>query len=217
MVTSDPYLELTDWRRRVSELFVQWRSDAAHHPEAATLAWRQARDELFATHPQSPVPAERRGRPGEGPRWWPYDPAWRMTVRFDPGVTIGPHEDEPTTLAIPSSGVGTFRTRRIGHVQLTGPLDGQSLTVLWIEGYGNGLFLPFRDATNGTETYGAGRYLLDTAKSADHGGDVATGTLVLDFNIAYHPSCAWDSRWVCPLAPPDNTLPIPVPAGERLT
>jgi uncharacterized protein (DUF1684 family) len=95
-------------------------------------------------------------------------------------------------------------------------LAGHSLHALWIEGYGNGLFLPFRDATNGNETYGAGRYLLDTVKGADHGGDAEGASLVLDFNLAYHPSCAWDPRWVCPLAPPDNTLPLGVPVGERL-
>ena len=83
-------------------------------------------------------------------------------------------------------------------------------------GYAGGLFIPFRDATNGTETYGAGRYLVDAAKSADLGGDPATGTLILDFNFAFQPSCAFDPRWACPLAPPENRLEIPIRAGERL-
>jgi uncharacterized protein (DUF1684 family) len=75
------------------------------------------------------------------------------------------------------------------------------------------LFLPFRDATNGTSTYGGGRYLLDTAKGADLGsvGDA----LVVDFNYAYHPSCFHSARWTCPLAPPRNTLAVAVEAGER--
>ena len=80
--------------------------------------------------------------------------------------------------------------------------------------YGGGLFLPFRDATSGEQTYGGGRYLLDGAKSADLGG--TDGRLVLDFNFAYHPSCVHDPRWSCPLAPPANTLPFAVEAGERL-
>jgi uncharacterized protein (DUF1684 family) len=83
-------------------------------------------------------------------------------------------------------------------------------------GYAGGLFLPFRDATNGRETYGAGRYLLDAAKSADLGPGGAPGSLVLDFNFAFHPSCAFDARWSCPLAPPENRLDAPVEAGERL-
>ena len=85
-----------------------------------------------------------------------------------------------------------------------------------MRGYAGGLFLPFLDATSGDETYGAGRYLLDTAKGADLGGDPAGGTLVVDLNFAYHPSCAFDPRWACPLAPPGNRLALRVEAGERL-
>jgi uncharacterized protein (DUF1684 family) len=83
-------------------------------------------------------------------------------------------------------------------------------------GYAGGLFVPFRDATSGQETYGGGRYLLDTIKSADFGSQVDPASVVLDFNYAYHPSCAYDPRWVCPLAAPDSRVPIPIRAGERL-
>ena len=89
-----------------------------------------------------------------------------------------------------------------------------NLEVYWLDGYGGGLFLPFADATTGNETYGAGRYLLDTAKGADLGNH--DDRLVLDFNFAYQPSCAYDPRWTCPLTPPANRLPIPVRAGERI-
>jgi uncharacterized protein len=85
-----------------------------------------------------------------------------------------------------------------------------------MEGYSGGLFLPFRDATSGNETYGAGRYLLDTAKGADLGGDAASWELLLDFNLAYNPSCAYEPHWNCPLAPPENTLRQAVRVGERL-
>ena len=71
-----------------------------------------------------------------------------------------------------------------------------------------------RDATNDSETYGGGRYVWDSAKGADLGPD--DDGLVLDFNYAYHPSCVYDSRWSCPLAPPANWLGVPVRAGERL-
>jgi uncharacterized protein (DUF1684 family) len=84
-------------------------------------------------------------------------------------------------------------------------------------GYAGGLFLPFRDATNGSTTYGAGRYVLDAAKSADLGGDPAAGTLVVDLNFAYHPSCAFDPQWSCPLAPPESRLGVAIEAGERLS
>jgi uncharacterized protein (DUF1684 family) len=92
--------------------------------------------------------------------------------------------------------------RRIGVVTVPFPAGERRLGLYWMEGYAGGLFLPFRDATNGQETYGAGRYLLDGAKSADLGGDAARGTLHLDFNFAYQPSCAFDPRWACPLARP---------------
>jgi uncharacterized protein (DUF1684 family) len=88
------------------------------------------------------------------------------------------------------------------------------LALYWLEAYGGGVFLPFRDETSGTETYGAGRYLLDTVKGADLGEE--GGRLVLDFNLAYNPSCAYDPRWACPLAPPENRLTIPIRAGERV-
>jgi len=83
-------------------------------------------------------------------------------------------------------------------------------------GYVGGLFIPFRDATNGTTTYSAGRYLIDGAKSADLGGDPSRRTMVCDLNFSYQPSCAFDPRWACPLAPPENRLTIPIRAGERI-
>lgn len=75
-------------------------------------------------------------------------------------------------------------------------------------GDGESLFVPFLDATSGTETYGAGRY-LDLEPEED-------GTYTLDFNLAYHPSCVYDIRYSCPLTPAENRLPIRIEAGERL-
>ena len=63
-------------------------------------------------------------------------------------------------------------------------------------------------------SYGGGRYLLDTAKGADLGSDGER--IVIDFNFMYHPSCRYDPRWVCPLAPAENTIDVPINAGERL-
>jgi uncharacterized protein (DUF1684 family) len=107
--------------------------------------------------------------------------------------------------------------RRIGWVDVPFPAGTRRLALFWMEDYAGGLYVPFRDATNGVDTYAAGRYLLDGAKSADLGGDPARGTLILDFNFSYHPSCAFDPRWACPLTPPENHLDLPIRAGERLT
>ncbi len=120
-------------------------------------------------------------------------------------------------LSLPNSGADTLSFRRIGAVEIPFAEHGpRALSLFWMEGYSGGLFLPFRDATSGTETYAAGRYLLDGAKSADLGGDPQRGSLILDFNFAYQPSCAFDPRWACPLAPPENRLDIPIRAGERI-
>ena len=88
-----------------------------------------------------------------------------------------------------------------------------SLEVHWLTGYGGGVFLPLRDTTSGRESYGGGRYILDTVKGADLGEE--SGRLVLDFNFAYNPSCSYDPEWVCPLAPPANRLAVAVEAGEK--
>jgi len=208
----------------VAELFAAWREASVLDPVAATATFRSAKDRLFIQHPQSPLRPEAR-TVAQGLTYWPYDPTYRMTVRLEPiDGTAGSHAedgDRSTSspvhpLALPSSAAGQIRFRRVALVRLEGPLSGRALAVFWIDAYGGGLFLPFRDATSGRQTYGAGRYLLDTIKSADHGGDMSTGSIVLDFNLAFHPSCTYDPRWVCPLAPQENTLDVPVLAGERL-
>jgi uncharacterized protein (DUF1684 family) len=89
-----------------------------------------------------------------------------------------------------------------------------SLDVWWVAVYGGGVFVPLKDATSGQSTYGGGRYVLDTVKGADLGGDTSVGRLVLDLNFAYNPSCAYDEAWACPLAPPGNTVAAAVTVGE---
>ena len=105
---------------------------------------------------------------------------------------------------------------RFGSVSIPFPDGARRLDLYWMAGYAGGLFLPFRDATNSRETCGAGRYLLDAAKSADLGPGAAANSLILDFNFAFQPSCAFDPKWACPLAPPSNRLDLPIRAGERL-
>lgn len=96
-----------------------------------------------------------------------------------------------------------------GRVELA---DLGSLDVWWLSGYGGGLFLPMKDATSGRKSYGGGRYVLDTVKGADLGGD--SDGLVIDLNFAYQPSCAYDEAWACPLPGPGNILAAPAPVGE---
>ena len=207
-------LDLADWRRRISDLYAAVRAEAATEPAAAWRRWRETRKELFRTHPQSPVPAG--SRAAFQAAHWPYDPR----LRFEVAVAAAPTA-EPVigglTLSLPVSTGGEQDFARIGRVDVPFPTGTRSLGLYWMAGYASGLFLPFRDATSGHETYGAGRYLLDTAKSADLGPGSAPRSLVLDFNFSFHPSCAFDPRWSCPLAPPENRLDLRIEGGERLS
>jgi uncharacterized protein (DUF1684 family) len=195
-------LELLDWKRRIFELYAEIRG--SDEPEDAWHHWRNVRDELFRTHAQSPLPATSRSS-FDGVPVYDYDPNLRVLGTV--------HETSRERREVATSGEQPFAFTRFAQVKfdLMGP---QSLDLLWLEGYGGGVYLCFADDTSGRETYGAGRYLLDTVKGSDLGE--RDGRLVLDFNFAYNPSCSYDPRWVCPLAPPGNRLPAPVRAGERL-
>lgn len=126
--------------------------------------------------------------------------------------------DQPGELVIETGGEdGAIRYRRAGMLAFELAGTACRLTVLSLVAYGGGLFLPFKDATSRAETYGGGRYLFDTAKDTD--GlvlEITEGApeVTIDFNFAYNPSCAYSPRWACPLAPPENTLPVAVRAGE---
>jgi uncharacterized protein len=187
-------LELADYRAAVASLYLS---------AAGLTEFRERRDALFASHPQSPIPpGERAGFAGL--RYFP--PADEAIVE----VAV---REKPGTIDIDTGGPdGVMRYERVG--MLVTPFG--ELSLWWIAAYGGGLYLPFRDATGGTQTYGGGRYLTDTVKGTFGRGVrlLGSGRLRLDFNYAYNPSCAYDSRWACPLAPPENWLASPVRAGE---
>ena len=195
-------LELAGWRRAVAELYAAVRTEP--DPAAAHRLWREGRDHLFRTHPQSPLlpddPLRTTGVP-----YWPYDPDLRFALPLEPA--------EPRELALPTDGDSMTGMRRIGRVRLPAPFDA-TLDVWWLHQYGGGLFLPVRDGTAGTTSYGGGRYLLDSAKGADLGGE--GDRIVVDLNFLYHPSCRYDPAWQCPLAQPGNTIAAEIRAGERL-
>jgi uncharacterized protein (DUF1684 family) len=214
----DP-LQLADWRRRVALLYSEVREIAQADPERAWEHWRAIRQELYRSHPQSPVPID--DRSAFRARAWPYDPAWRFEVpvrrhAVDNSARIPGPSGWTSPLTLPMSSGDALAFEAAGEIELPLAAGPRRLTIYWMSGYAGGLFLPFRDATNGTETYGAGRYVLDTAKGADLGGALVEGRLIVDLNFAFHPSCAFDPRWSCPLAPPENRLDVGVRAGERI-
>jgi uncharacterized protein (DUF1684 family) len=201
-MTSCSDLELADWRRRVAALYAAIRGD--DDPERAHALWRVRRDQLFQTHPQSPLP------PGDALRgglpYWPYDASLRFEIELQPAVAS-------EEISQPTGADETTTLQLAGHIELPAPVEA-SVAVWRLAQYAGGLFLPLRDGTSGESSYGGGRYALDTAKGADLGGGLAT--LIVDLNFLYHPSCRYNDRWQCPLAPPSNVISAPVRAGERL-
>jgi uncharacterized protein len=202
---SQAYLDLADWRRRVGDLYRLEGSDAL-------VRFRRGRDELFRTHPQSPLGAEARAA-FRSLRYFDPDPSYVIRCRLEPA-------DEAEPIDIDTGGEdGMLRYRRAGIIRFTIDRRDCQLTVFSLIGYGGGLFAPFRDMTSGKETYGGGRYLFDTAKNTDGLSLVLSPgwlDVTIDFNFAYNPSCAYDARWACPLAPRENWLPVAIRAGEKI-
>ena len=190
--------DVLDWRSRVTALYADVR--AATDPAEGHATWVAGRDALLRTHPASPVPADRRSA-YTGAEVGPYDPAYRFVVAVDRDL-------EPERREVATGTDGVVPLDRAGRVTLP---DVGSLDVWWLGSYGGGLFLPVRDRAS--TSYGGGRYLLDTVKGADLGGDPEA--LVVDLNFAYQPSCAYDEAWACPLPGPTNTLAVEVPVGEH--
>jgi uncharacterized protein len=188
-------LDLADWREQVARLYLG---------DLDLSGFRARRDELFARHPQSPISLASRAA-FRGLQYFPPDADAVVEALLRPSSGH---------LEIDTGGPdGVVRYRRVGVART----PWGELTLWWIEAYGGGLFLPFRDGTCGRESYGGGRYLTDTVKGTyGRGVTVLPGDRVrLDFNYAYNPSCAYDDRWACPLAPEENRVEAPIRAGEK--
>ena len=161
--------------------------------ETATL--RRTKDAYLRRSPDSPLTAEQRSG-FRGLRYFRDDPAYRFEVALEPSVDGASDEVEM------SDGTSSAM-RRAGYVRFR--VGDREVPLLAYE-QAHELFIPFRDATSGKETYGAGRYL-----EADPLGD---GRYLLDFNRAYNPYCAYNESWRCPLPPRENWLDVPIRAGE---
>jgi len=211
MTVASERLDLAGWRRSVSRMYTNVREAPVAGRQIAWNEWRSERNELFKMHAQSPLSASQRAD-FRFLEYFPYDPAWRFASVIKP-------DPEGRRFHYQLAEDGDFTIQRIGWATFSARGEIAMLALYWIEGYGGGLFLPFKDATGQitagreAESYGGGRYLLDTIKGADLG--IEGDRLVLDFNYAYNPSCAYHSRWVCPLAPAENNLSFPITAGEK--
>ncbi|MEO7021839.1 MAG: DUF1684 domain-containing protein [Ktedonobacteraceae bacterium] len=206
------YLDLYDYRRHVAAMYVERRAalQTGENTEMVWQRWRLRRDTLFREHAQSALDEEQR-RTFRSLAYFPYQPTLCVPARIEPDVGSAPLS---VTLA------ANEQMSMTSVAQLHFSIQGQihTLTLYWLNMYGGGLFLPFRDATCSAESYGGGRYLFDTIKGSDFlpvPGATLQQSLLLDFNYAYNPSCAYNDRWVCPLAPPENRLNVAISAGEK--
>ena len=186
-------LQLADYRAQTARMYLA---------ETDLAGFRARRDELFGTHPQSPIADRGRFR---GLRYFPPDAAAVAEVELRPADS--------------EIDIDTGGEDGVVHYTRAGVLDTPwgELSLWWIAAYGGGLFLPVRDGTCGTESYGGGRYLTDTVKGTYGRGVQLLGDsrVRLDMNYLYNPSCAYDDRWLCPLAPPENRVTARIAAGEQ--
>jgi uncharacterized protein (DUF1684 family) len=179
--------------------------EGPHDYVGAIEQYRAEKDAFFKQAPGSPIPALER----DAFNGLPYYPV-NVDLVFE-GLTPEPYlGGEPTSFQIPTSDGKLRPARRAGTFTFELAGEPRRLTAYEFEGgrSDGGLFLPFLDATSGTETYGAGRY-LDLEPDED-------GTYAIDFNLAYHPSCVYAPDYSCPLTPAENRLPVRIEAGERL-
>lgn len=205
------YLELYDFRCRVAAMYRERNESlmSGANPVDVWERFRAVKDDLFAHHSQSPFDDEQR-RNFQGLPYFPYNAEMRFIVDIDTNV-------EQTRQTILMNADETMNMITIGKVHFVVGEETVSLSIYWLEIYGGGLFLPFRDLTCAKESYGGGRYLFDTIKGSDFVPVLGTNDptrILLDFNYAYNPSCAYNNRWVCPLAPTENRLNVPMRAGE---
>jgi uncharacterized protein (DUF1684 family) len=162
--------------------------------------FRSDKDAFFREHPGSPLTAEQRAS-FSGLAYFAEAPALVIAATLD-----REHVDLDEAIAMPTTTGGTQVYRRAGVVRFE--VEGAPASVtLFASPDMHDLFLPFRDATSGGETYGAGRYLEVEPPDA--------GRVVVDFNYAYNPYCAYNASWSCPIPPGENWLAVPIRAGER--
>lgn len=168
--------------------------------ETRLSGYRRRRDHFFGHHPHSPLTAEQRAG-FTGLDYFPEREDLALRLPLDEsGETVGGEVDIPTTDGL----LKPFT--RAGHVRFE--VDGEAVTLtVFREGEHGSLFIPFRDASAGTETYEVGRYLEPQSRP--------DGTLDVDFNYAYNPFCAYGEGWSCPIPPEENRLPVAITAGER--
>lgn len=168
--------------------------------ESRLTAYRKRRDRFFAEHSHSPLSEDQRGR-FQGLDYFPEREDLAFSLPLDEsGSDVG----EEIELSTTDGQKKPFL--RVGRIRFDVGDRGATLTV-FRDAVQHGLFIPFRDASAGDETYEIGRYLEPQTRP--------DGTLDIDFNYAYNPFCAYGEGYSCPIPPTENELSLVIPAGER--
>ena len=171
--------------------------------EKRVTEWRKERDAFFKSHVRSPL-APKEKKSFKGLKYYPFDPRYVFVGQIERSVL---HINNPEYYATFLTNKGTNK-RYIRYGKFHFKLDGKEYTVeIYKSILSDALFIPFKDKTNGKESYGGGRYI---------DAEILPGyKMVLDFNMAYYPSCAYNEKFICILPPKENTLNVEIPAGER--
>ncbi|MFB6251985.1 MAG: DUF1684 domain-containing protein [Halobellus sp.] len=165
---------------------------------------RERKERYFRENQRSPIPRDLRGENFPGLDHYEITPDYRFELELD-------RYDEPETVAVETTADGEQTYRRVGQFEFDVEGSTVSLDAFEPTDGSDRLWVPFRDATSGEETYGAGRYI--DLEPAEHRRD--DGTWILDLNMAYNPTCAYNPTYECPLVPASNWLDVPIEAGER--
>jgi uncharacterized protein (DUF1684 family) len=171
--------------------------------EQRVIKWRKERDVFFGTHQRSPLLPQDK-KTFKGLRYYSFDPKYVFSGQIERFVF---HISNPKYYATFLTNKGTNkRYVRYGKFHFT--LNGKEHTIeIYKSILSDTLFIPFKDETNEKETYEGGRY-IDAEILPDY-------KMVLDFNMAYHPSCAYNEKFVCVLPPRENMLEVEIRAGEK--
>jgi len=171
--------------------------------EQLVMKWRKERDVFFKSHQRSPLlPQDKKNF--KGLKYYPFDPQYVFSGKIE---RFNFHINNPKYYAAFLTNKGTNK-RYIRYGKFHFQLSGKEYAIeIYKSILSDTLFIPFKDKTNEKETYEGGRY-IDAEILLDY-------KMVLDFNMAYHPSCAYNEKFVCALPPRENMLDIEIPVGEK--
>jgi uncharacterized protein (DUF1684 family) len=171
--------------------------------EKRVLEWRKERDTFFKSHQRSPL-SPREKRNFIGLNYYPFDPKYVFSGQIERYIL---HINNPKYYATFLTNKG-INKRYIRYGKFHFKLNGKEYNIeIYKSILSDNLFIPFKDKTNGRESYEGGRYI---------DAEILPGyKMVLDFNMAYHPSCAYNNNFICVLPPRENTLDVEIRAGEK--